>query len=56
MGFAPCPSVDLIWHTHLCYPQLYQEDMIDLLNQTPMHKLLEEKDRTFVYMDDRYVK
>jgi hypothetical protein len=54
MGFAPCPSVDLIWHTHLTFPLVYERDMEALLGHTPKHKLLEEKDRTLVFLNDRY--
>jgi len=53
VGFAPCPSVDLIWHTHLCFPSHYQMSMKNLIGHVPQHKLLQLKDRNHVYMNDR---
>jgi len=53
IGFAPCPSIDLIWHTHLLFPSQYDCEMNNILGYSPKHKLLEEKDRTLVFFNDR---
>jgi hypothetical protein len=53
IGFSPCPSIDLIWHTHLLHPQTYETDMLNVLGHVPMHKLLDVKDRTEAFMDSR---
>jgi hypothetical protein len=31
LQFAPCPAIDLIWHTHLLHPAEYRGDMNGLL-------------------------
>lgn len=46
LGFSPCPSIDLIWHTHLLFPALYAKDMLALLGHVPGHKLLAVDKRT----------
>jgi hypothetical protein len=53
IGFSPCPSIDLIWHTHLLHPQTYETDLLAVLGHVPMHKLLDVKDRTEAFMDSR---
>lgn len=53
IGFSPCPSIDLMWHTHLIHPSSYEKDMNRLLLHVPKHKLLELGDRTQVFMDTR---
>jgi hypothetical protein len=53
IGFSPCPSIDLVWHTHLVHPQSYEEDLRRVLGHVPMHKLLELEDRTEAFMDTR---
>jgi hypothetical protein len=53
LGFSPCPSIDLIWHTHLLFPDNYRYDMRALIGHVPEHKLLSEKDRTLHFMNDR---
>jgi len=53
VGFAPCPAIDLIWHTHLIQPESYRKNMLTILGHVPKHKLLEEKDRTLVFFNDR---
>jgi hypothetical protein len=53
LGFAPCPTIDLIWHTHLLFPQKYYRDMGTLLGHAPAHKLLKEEQRTLAYLSDR---
>jgi len=53
IGFSPCPSIDLVWHTHLVHPQTYEEDLVRVLGHAPMHKLLDLEDRTEAFMDTR---
>jgi len=53
IGFSPCPSIDLIWHSHLLSPSLYDLDTRALLGYPPAHKLLNENNRTLVFMNDR---
>lgn len=53
LGFSPCPSIDLIWHTHLLFPDLYRVDMHALLGHVPAHKLLAVDDRTLHKMNCR---
>jgi len=53
VGFSPCPSIDLIWHTHLLHPYTYRQDMFILLGNAPKHKLLNPQDRTLVFMNNR---
>jgi hypothetical protein len=53
IGFSPCPSIDLVWHTHLVHPKTYEEDLRRVLGHVPMHKLLELKNRTEAFMDTR---
>jgi hypothetical protein len=53
IGFAPCPSIDLMWHTHLLFPDKYRRDMKALLGHVPAHKLLKEEERTLQFMDHR---
>jgi len=53
IGFSPCPSIDLVWHTHLVHPSTYETDMNKVLGHVPMHKLLDVPDRTEAFMDSR---
>jgi hypothetical protein len=53
IGFSPCPSIDLLWHTHLAHPETYEKDMENVLGHVPAHKLLDVKDRTEAWMDTR---
>lgn len=53
IGFSPCPSIDLIWHTHLVHPATYRHDLLSVLGHVPMHKLLALQDRTEAWMDSR---
>lgn len=53
LKFAPCPSIDLMWHSHLIIPQSYHSDMNHLLGYSPKHKLLALGDRTLKTMHDR---
>lgn len=53
IGFSPCPSIDLIWHTHLLHPVLYNSDMKKILGIVPKHKLIEKAERTKVFMEKR---
>ena len=50
IGFAPTPSIDLMWHAHLIQPKAYWRDVTFLCFGLPHHKLLPEVSRTpFVY-------
>jgi hypothetical protein len=53
IGLSPCPSIDLIWHTHLVHPAIYTNDLLNVLGHVPMHKLLALEDRTEAFMDTR---
>jgi hypothetical protein len=53
IGFSPCPSIDLVWHTHLVHPSIYEQDLEQVLGHVPMHKLLAVNDRTEAFMDTR---
>jgi len=53
IGFSPCPSVDLLWHTHLVHPETYEKDMEKVIGHVPAHKLLDVNDRTEAWMDTR---
>lgn len=53
IGFSPCPSIDLIWHTHLLHPIDYDRDMRSYVGHTPKHKLLALTDRTKIFMESR---
>lgn len=53
IGFSPCPSIDLFWHTHLLHPLSYDKDMKRLMGVVPKHKLLSLADRTKVFMHKR---
>lgn len=53
IGLSPCPTIDLIWHTHLLHPGSYNSDMNEALGHVPKHKLLPVSNRTKVFMDTR---
>jgi hypothetical protein len=53
IGFAPCPPIDLMWHSHLLSPYWYRLDMQRILGHIPKHKLLDLSDRTLVFMNKR---
>lgn len=53
IGFSPCPSIDLIWHTHLLHPLAYEQDLRKLIGHVPKHKLLDLTDRNSVFMNTR---
>lgn len=54
IGFAPNPSIDLIWHTHLVNPRAYYYDVGFLCHGVTHHKLLpREARRPFAY--DKHV-
>jgi len=53
IGFSPCPSIDLLWHTHLVHPETYEKDMKNVIGHVPAHKLLDVEDRTEAWMDAR---
>jgi hypothetical protein len=52
-SFAPCPSIDLMWHTHLLHPRDYLTDTRQLLGHVPKHKLVDLEKRTRVWMGER---
>jgi hypothetical protein len=56
LGFAPCPTIDLMWHTHLLFPSAYRRDMMAQLGHVPAHKLLAAEDRTRVCIHERDVR
>jgi hypothetical protein len=53
LGLAPCPSVDLMWHTHILHACVYRQDTKKHLGHSPKHKLLKVEDRTLTFMNDR---
>lgn len=53
IGFSPCPSIDLMWHTHILHPSAYHADLKKAISHVPKHKLLALEDRTKAFMDCR---
>jgi len=51
--FSPCPSIDLIWHTHLIQPKCYEKDSQFLTFSTRDHKLIQEDLRTIQNYDTK---
>jgi len=53
MSFAPCPPIDLMWHTHILQPDAYFRDSLHLLFSVKHHKLLARCKRTPVFYESR---
>jgi len=51
--FSPCPSIDLIWHTHLIQPASYESDSKYLTFVVRHHKLLPRSMRMEMFYNVR---
>jgi len=51
--FAPCPGIDLMWHTHLVQPESHEKDSVFLTFKSRDHKLLPVEHRYEMFYDKK---
>jgi len=53
IDFAPCPTIDLIWHTMLVQPAVYERFSRRLILHVVHHKVLPASKQTLIRYDER---